>query len=431
MITIGTPFVFRKDGKAFLKAPVSISEDTASAYMALEKKLKKVHWRLRENYPPVEWNDPDTGLWFSIPEEYADDLCYEQADAFVVAMLWYAMMTGSDIRSEAPVSEKMAFSIQNLLIPALCKEEKGYRRIQLICETSAVPYPTKERVGTGMSCGIDSLYTMRMYDDRVPEQYRLTHLTYYNMGAIFHPDGTRKSYTLEEFYRTTDRMSEEKCENARQVAERAGLPLLYVQSNLDENYYRGAYGDTAVYRNCACTLALQGLFGKYYCSSGGWPDYYDPSLSEGSEHYESLLCTALSTESLEFILSDYVTRIEKTRAIGDWDIAQDYLDVCFHFNNCGTCAKCYRTLVTLDLLGKVDDFGRVFDIKKYYRNRKKAYGWLLYTKQGDAKNDNAVFARDIYRLAKEKRLHFPLASYGYMLFLAGRSVLVKLYHFVR
>ena len=126
-----------------------------------------------------------------------------------------------------------------------------------------------------------------------------------------------------------------------------------------------------------------------------------------------------------------MTRIEKTRAIGDWDIAQDYLDVCFHFNNCGTCAKCYRTLVTLDLLGKVDDFGRVFDIKKYYRNRKKAYGWLLYTKQGDAKNDNAVFARDIYRLAKEKRLHFPLASYGYMLFLAGRSVLVKLYHFVR
>jgi hypothetical protein len=431
MISIGKPYVFRKDGSAFLKAPVRVSEDTATRYMDLEKKLRKVHWRLKENYPPAQWEEKDAGLWFSVPEEYAEGLCCEQADAFVVAMLWYAMQTGSDIRCEAPISEQLAFSIRNFLIPALCKEEKGYRRIRLDCTTTDVPYPTKDKVGTGMSCGVDSLYTLKMYSEDVPEKFRLTHLAYFNMGAIFHPDDTRKTYSLEEFYRKTDKMSDEKCENAYQVASRAGLPLIYVQSNLDKDYYRGAYGYTAVYRNCACVLALQGLFGKYYCSSAGWPDYYDPSLSEGSEHYESLLCTALSTESLRFILSDYATRIEKTKALADWDIAQDYLDVCFHFNNCGKCAKCYRTLVTLDILGKVDSFGKVFRVREYRENRKKAYGWLLNTRLGDEKDDNAVFARDIYHLAKEKNIRFSLSSYAWMIVFFAKGILVKIYHLIK
>lgn len=39
----------------------------------------------------------------------------------------------------------------------------------------------------------------------------------------------------------------------------------------------------------------------------------------------------------------------------------------------------------------------------YKRSRNKAYGWLLYARQGDERDDNAVFARDIYNLAEEKK----------------------------
>ena len=404
MIKIGQPYVYEKEGYAYLKAPVRVSEDTAAAYLAASKTIKKVHWRTAENYPPVEWQREDSGLWFAVPLEYKQYLCHDRADAFVVAMLWYAMITGSDIESEAPMSEKMAFHITHYLIPALCTSEKGYRRIRITGPTTDVPYQNAAAVGTGMSCGVDSLYTLYKYTQPdIPQKYRLTHLAYFNMGAIFHPNRSeKKEYGLKEFYETTDRMSEEKRGNAEEVSRMANLPLTYVKSNLDSDYYRGAYGHTGVYRNCAMALALQGLFAVYYNSSGGWPGYFDLTLTEGSQHYEALLSTCFSTESLSFFLSDYVTRIEKTIAIADDKIAQKYLDVCFCFNSCGRCSKCIRTLVTLDLIDKVDLYGDVFDIEYFKQHRDEAYFQILVTKDGDDKEDDVVFGKAIYKMAVEK-----------------------------
>lgn len=402
MIKIGKPYIYDDGEYAYLQAKIDISNDTSKKYLEASKVIKKVHWRTFENYPPKEWGDCNSGLWFAVRVGYKEFLCEERSDAFVVAMLWYAMITGSDIQVETPMSEQMAFCIQRFLIPALCRQDNGYRRIKLLGPTTDEPVKNQEAVGTGMSCGVDSIYTLQEYTAKeTPEKYKLTHLTYYNMGAIFHPNRSeKKKYTLKEFYETTDKMSLEKCENARQVSEISHLPLIYVKSNLDKDYYRGAYGHTGVYRNCAMTLALQNLFSVYYCSSGGWPDYFDLTLTEGSEHYESLLCSCFSTESLSFILSDYATRAEKTAAIADNPIAQHFLDVCFCFNSCGKCSKCLRTLVTLDLLNKLDKYDGIFDVNEFSRNRDQAYAWLLKTKDGDLLDDNAVFARDLYRIAK-------------------------------
>ena len=406
MIKIGKPYIIDDDKYAYLKAKVEISDDTSSAYLTASINRKKIHWRTSENYPPVEWASDDSGLWFAVPMEYKDYFCVERSDAFVVALLWYAMITGSDIESVAPMSEKMVFHITRYLIPALCTDEKGYRKIKIIGPTTDQPYKNIGGVGTGMSCGVDSFYTLHEYTrEDTPAKYKLTHLAYFNMGAIFYPNRTeRKNYTLKEFYDTTDRISEEKRENAGQVAEQAGMPLVYVKSNLDSDYYRGAYGHTGVYRNCAMALSLQGLFSVYYNSSGGWPGYFDLTLTEGSQHYEALLCTCLSTESLSFMLSDYATRAEKTITIADDKLAQKYLDVCFNFNNCGKCSKCIRTLVTLDLIGKVNQFGEIFDIEDFKKHREEAYFKILKTKDGDTKEDNAVFAKDLYRMAMEKGL---------------------------
>ncbi len=404
MIKIGKPFIFEDEKYAYLKAKIEISEDTSNAYLEASKIIKKVHWRTSENYPPIEWSNENSGLWFAVPKEYKQYLCCERGDAFVAAFLWYAMITGSDIDSEAQLSEKMVFNIKHFLIPALCTEENGYKRINIIGSTVNEPISNIGGVGTGMSCGVDSFYTMHEYTQKdTPKKYKLTHLAYFNMGAIFHPNrSSNKQYTLKEFYATTDRMSEEKRENAKQVAELSHLPFVYVKSNLDSDYYRGAYGHTGVYRNCAMALALQGLFSIYYNSSGGWPGYFDLSLTEGSQHYEALICQCLSTESLSFILSDYITRAEKTAIIADDRLAQKYLDVCFCFNSCGKCTKCIRTLVTLDIIGKLDLYSNIFDVESFKNHRDEAYFQILKTKDGDSKEDNAVFAKDLYRMALEK-----------------------------
>lgn len=433
MIKIGIPYIYEKEGFAYLKARVDISSDTAEAYLSASKVIKKVHWRTSENYPPVEWKLEESGLWFAVPSDYKQFLCYEQSDAFVVAMLWYAMITGSDIESVAPISEKMVFNISHYLIPALCTSENGYRRITIIGPTTDKPYRNNQGVGTGMSCGVDSFYTLHEYQqESVPKKFRLTHLTYFNMGAIFHPNrADKKEYSLKEFYETTDRMSEEKRKNAEDVANLNHLPLVYVKSNMDSDYYRGAYGHTGVYRNCAMALALQGLFAIYYNSSGGWPGYFDLTLTEGSQHYEALLCTCLSTESLTFVLSDYVSRIEKTRTIVNDLAAQKYLDVCFCFNSCSKCAKCIRTLVTLDVLDKVDSFGEVFDIAYFKQHRAEYYFEIMKEKDHDFKEDNAVFAKDIYALALEKGIIPQEAISKYRKYRIRKNIKAKIKKIIR
>ncbi|MBR3412760.1 MAG: hypothetical protein IKG81_08725 [Bacteroidales bacterium] len=413
MITIGRPYVYEDEEYAFLKAPITISDNTAAAFKSLEGRFLHVHWRFYENYPPVEWKQEGSGLWFAVPKAYGKYLCADRGDAFVTAMIWYAMVTGSDIKCEAPVSKRMAFSINQYLIPALMKEEKGYvHRIKLECPTTDTPYPNADAVGTGMSCGVDSLYTLKLFNQyTVPEGYRLTHLTYLNMGAIFHPDRDNdKEYSIKEFYDTTDRMSEEKRQNAQQVADASGLELLYVKSNLDVDYYRGGYGDTGVYRNFACILAVGGLFKTYYSSSRGRPESFNLDLDKASEHYESLLCDVFTTEGLQFLLSDYDSRLEKMIALQSDKIAQKYLDVCFRFSNCGTCSKCLRTLVILDILGRVDDFSEVFDVARFKRNRTDAYVWLLKTLRKDSLDDDALHAHVIYDYMKKHNKEIPPAA---------------------
>ena len=152
--------------------------------MAASKVIKKVHWSTSGNYPPVEWQGDDSGLWFAVPLEYKEYLCAERGDAFVVAMLWYAMITGSDIESEAPMSEKMVFHITRYLIPALCTEKNGYRRIKILGPTTDQPYKNIGGVGTGMSCGVDSFYTLHEYTkEDAPKKYRITHLSYFTIFA--------------------------------------------------------------------------------------------------------------------------------------------------------------------------------------------------------------------------------------------------------
>ncbi|SDL30793.1 hypothetical protein SAMN04487971_108201 [Paracoccus chinensis] len=37
--------------------------------------------------------------------------------------------------------------------------------------------------------------------------------------------------------------------------------------------------------------------------------------------------------------------------------------------HCSRCAKCYRTMATLDAIGEIDNFAGVFDVPYYRKNR--------------------------------------------------------------
>ena len=162
MISIGKPFVTVENDTAYLRARVVITDDTAAAYIEKTSVLRNTAWLTAVDYPPAVWKEEGGTMWFSVQAEYAEYLCTERSDAFVIALFWYGMVTGSDISFEAPMSKALHDGVMNKLVPALT--EDASRTIKLLGPLTSEKISCEGGVLTGMSCGVDSMYTLHCYD---------------------------------------------------------------------------------------------------------------------------------------------------------------------------------------------------------------------------------------------------------------------------
>ena len=383
MITIGKPYVTTENDSAYLRAPVRVSEDTAQAYLEKIAPLKNSAWLTAYDYPPAAWQKEDCNLWFSASAQYAEYFCTERSDAFVIAMLWYGMMTGSDIRFEAPLSAKLYDGLTQKLIPALTPSEET--QIRLDGPVTSEPIDCAGGVLTGMSCGVDSLYTLHCYGrPDAPEGKRLTHLAYYDCNYLL--PFLEPPYDISAIYREKERVFSHIIEHAGIIAGHHDLPLILMRSNLDEDFYRGGRIYGSMYRFLACTLALEHLYGTYISSSSGHnSDMVEASLTVPTQHYEGLLCECCQTETLHYVTSDEASRPEKLEALADDEDVQKYVAVCYdagpHGENCGVCYACMKTMIPLDIMGKLDQFGESFDLEKYDAHREEVFENLILFSQ--------------------------------------------------
>ena len=400
MITIGKPFITTEGETAFLRAPVKVSEDTAEVYLQKTGELKNSAWLTAVDYPPAVWKEKDSGLWFSAPAGYAEYFCTERSDAFVVAMLWYAMITGSDIRFEAPLSKKLHDGLTQKLLPALMADRET---IRLEGPLSGEPVRCADGVLTGMSCGVDSLYTLHCYGScDAPEGRRLTHLAYYDCNYLL--PYLDPPYDVSAVYREKEQTFSHIIEHAKVIASHHDLPLIVMRSNLDEDYYRGGRIYGSMYRFLACTLALEHLYGTYISSSSGHDNsMVEVSLTVPTQHYEGLLCECCQTETLRYMTSDSASRPEKLQALTGDDDARRYVAVCYDTGprgeNCGRCYACMKTIIPLDIMGKLDLFGESFDVEKYYREREAVFRDMILFSQRPEASSARESVQQILRLA--------------------------------
>ena len=380
MITIGKPYITTENDTAYLRAPVHISKDTVRVYLEKTAPLKNTAWLTAFDYPPAVWQEEDCNLWFSAPSQYAEYLSTERSNAFVIAMLWYAMITGSDIRSEAPMSRKLYDGLTQTLIPTLMQDQ-----IRLDGSVTGEPIECAGGVLTGMSCGVDSLYTLHCYDrPDAPGGKRLTHLAYYDCNYLL--PFLDPPYDINAIYREKEQAFSHIIDHAKVIANHHDLPLIVMRSNLDEDFYRGGRIYGSMYRFLACTLALEPLYGTYISSSSGHgSNMVEASLTVPTQHYEGLLCDCCQTETLHYVTSDDASRPEKLEALADDEEVQKYVAVCYdagpHGENCGRCYACMKTMIPLDIIGKLDKFGESFDLEKYYSEREDVYRDLILFSQ--------------------------------------------------
>lgn len=350
-------------------------------------------------------------IWYSVSSEYGKYLCEDRADAFLSIAFCVAIKTGQDISIDAPVSARFLHSLNNTMQPIFCKLYNVEKTIKITAVQTPVDILHGKAVGCGCSLGADSLASL--YRHMGPETelgYKVTHLALFNSCQFGNQD---QSETTRAFRKGIKKIEP--------FAKEVGLPIVAINTNLNEFFKESGLTNTHRFINStlSCPLALQKLFGKYIFASSYSIEQFEFSLIDQS-HCESAYVPLFSTESMEIVLANpMMKRIDKTIYISRNKLTTKYLDVCLadqmafsgrHIDkwlktkkklNCGWCDKCLRTLLTLEIIGKIDDYAEIFELEQYYKHRNE------YIEKVVILRDNNLFFQEIYDLMKIYNFKIP------------------------
>lgn len=316
-------------------------------------------------------------VWFKVDKKYKEYLCYERGDAYVIAVLNFAMRNHHDIVSEAPLSEDLYYNIDKYLVDAVVQYNKDFYRPQITAEVASEPLPCAGAVGTGISCGVDSLHALANQTALKFKKHNITHLTFNNVGS--HGEGEY----AEMLYRA-------RLEHPQSFAKEYGFEFVASDSNL-QNVVVQNHFKTHTYSSMFAVYCLQKLYSVYYYASSGYKYHefrlYD-ILGSSCGSYEMLSLPLLSTHNLRiYSEGEGMTRMTKLKTVVNYVPSYKYLNVCLDDgDNCGKCEKCVRTLLGIDALGVLDKYCEVFDIE-YYRKHKKWYLQQMLFQMAHGKHD--------------------------------------------
>jgi hypothetical protein len=332
----------------------------------------------------IDYSDKQKYLWYSIPEKYSKYVTTEKLDGFLVGLLLLAMRLGEDIEVKGAVSEKLYFNLTHSYMNIMQIVMPNLKKIKINPQylDDGKKAKCKGAVVTGFSAGVDSFCTIYdHYFNAILPSYKITHFIFNNVGS--HDDwGSKRGRELFNV----------RYGLLKGYPSELGIEFIKIDSNLSD-LLRCNFQQTHVPRNVSAILLLQKLFSKYYYSSSyqykdcAIKPHYDISITDPSAVY------LLSTETLECISTGcQYSRVEKTKKMAKVPRANHWLNVCIFppsdGKNCSACNKCCRTLLTLEMLGILEDFKEVFSLEKWRRAKK---GYLLNV-LGD-KND--VFIKEI------------------------------------
>lgn len=349
-------------------------------------------------YSRVSLKEKDYLLWYEVDNKYADYLCYEKADSFLIAVLPYAMIYSHDIKVvDVPVSERLVWQLKNLFIPALGKLSNYYKAIDLICDVSEKKYESFA-VGTGFSAGVDSFYTFLTNRNQQTIHYNITHAVFLNVGANGSFGGNE---ARERYYKRIDLYRDYLAEH--------GYEFVCVDSNVNE-FSMLSFNYVHTFMSLSAIVAMQKLFKVYYYSGADGLDSFSLDPTD-SAHYDLLTTQMFSTESVMFYSTGISERrIEKTEFISNFPETYNLLNVCnIHDTNCRNCEKCIRTMSGLYAIGKLECYDKVFDVEYYKKHLSKNLA-LMLAKSADGSVEGAL-CPEIFKKIKENKKHVPFMTY--------------------
>lgn len=325
-------------------------------------------------------------VYFEFDSKYSSYIseksCY---DALMIIMLPYVMKIHEPLIIKGIVSEKLYYNLRYVM-KLISITVGNCRPVQVKVDgfESSVTR-TEECIGTGLSCGVDSLSCLEdhYFDSSCLPGFKLTHV------ANLHTGG---SNNLQQ-YRT-------RLKNITRFIEKTDLNLLKVESNITQ-FCKFKHLTIHPLRTGGTILLFQNLFKKYYYSSA-----YSYSQQAGKmaslSHVDPILIPLLSTENLEMIsFGCQYTRTEKLLKVSKNPLSYSHLDVCVDGNfalkekriNCSRCMKCLRTMFILDHFGRLSKYHRIFNIGVYRKHFPKYKREIKKMKDPIALEIRALFRR--------------------------------------
>lgn len=310
-------------------------------------------------------------------KEIANDTITDRIDAFVWGFLFFALCEGYDIVSDIPITDELYYNLEFHFINALTGCNPSLHRIQIKAPLINGIKGERRIVATGISCGVDSLYTIAQHTSQhTPENNRINTLAFFNAGS---------SMKAADILRTP--LVEGRLQIAKAFPAEYGFDFIFIETNLHlilNKYLTYSHTENHTYMALFCIYHIQNKIKTYYYSSGY--SYAEFTLKRenhnaelGSAHYDLLTLSMASINNIRFYSAgSEANRLEKTKYIISYKPAQKYLNVCVNESqNDSKCFKCIRTLLTLDALNVIDDYRAVFDVD-YYKTHRQTYIRRMY-----------------------------------------------------
>lgn len=348
----------------------------------------------------ININNKIEELWFEAEKKFADAFCDDRIDGIVAMMLLRCMKQGENIYSKIPISAKLHHQLITQLIPILSEYSGGQLKIiKIDAPLTTKVYGGKKIAGTGLSCGVDSLYTvMKFSDNTIDEQFRIKQLLIAQTDSVISRHEYSNRYSIN-------------CNRAIEFANEYGYSCLCVNTNFRDFYGGNIIGYTGevTFMMCGIALLFSKSFGVYYFSGARSIDHLTIEPPKSSEAYNLVILPLLSTENLSFYLGGLCDRLQKEKELSHYKPSYKYLNVCWHYTaaehiNCGCCGKCRKTLLAFDLLGCIDKYSKIFNINEYYKQRNKIWAELI------AGDFQSLSEKEIYEAAVDEKFQFPKES---------------------
>lgn len=306
-----------------------------------------------------------TELWFEVDSEQ-EQYISDSWDATLVGLLAPAMASGASLHINGPLTDELFTQISENAIK-IFSILSGYSPIKIDCN-SLIEISSWNKTGinvTGFSGGVDSYCVLEQYYyNPIKGAKKVSHLVFNNVGA-------NGNSTEQALYQS-------RLKNAKIAADNIGLPLISINSNLDDFYQPFSdlhFAKTHSLRNSTVGHLLSKGIDNYYYASGYSYKNIHVSKSEDIAFTDPILLPLLSTKTLKIHPTHAaLNRIEKLEIISNLEVAKNNLHVCVDHNsekNCSKCQKCIRTMIGLEVIGKIEEFSGSFDLNYFKKNKKR------------------------------------------------------------